>query len=55
MNRNAPRTNAEGNFINNIILDSIPQEEFAQLKPNATPRFGTSIMTLAFLTGLADL
>jgi CRP-like cAMP-binding protein len=34
MNRNAPRTDGEGNFINNIILDSIPEEEFAQLKPH---------------------
>ena len=34
MNRNAPRTDAEGNFINNIILDSIPEEEFSQLKPH---------------------
>jgi hypothetical protein len=34
MNRNAPRTDPKGNSINNIILASIPDEEFSQLKPH---------------------
>ena len=34
MNRNAPRTDPKGNFINNIILASIPDEEFSKLKPH---------------------
>jgi len=34
MNRNAPRTDPKGNFIKNIILASIPDEEFSKLKPH---------------------
>jgi len=33
-NRNAPRTDVGGNFVKNIILESIPEEEFSQLKPH---------------------
>ena len=33
-NRNAPRTDLGGNFVKNIILESIPEEEFSQLKPH---------------------
>jgi len=32
MNRNAPRTDPAGNFIKNVILASIPDEEFSKLK-----------------------
>lgn len=34
MNRNAPRTDPEGNVIKNIILASIPDEEFSKLQPH---------------------
>jgi len=34
MNRNAPRTDPKGNVIKNIILASIPDEEFSKLKPH---------------------
>src|SRR5512140_3831165 len=34
MNTNAPRTDPEGNIVKNIILASIPDEEFSELKPH---------------------